>query len=138
VLGVRGADTAENVASGDDAVITLVSCPMPPHSGQGPRLEGTHTLQPMAGSLLAELCGINALRAEFFCSYETNPDYLERWQAAGLRVSARGAQGELRAFELPDHRFFIATLFQPQLSSRYSHPHPLITGFLRACLAMRA
>ena len=38
----------------------------------------------------------------------------------------------MRAFDLPSHRFFLATLFQPQLSSSYDAPHPLIEGFLRA------
>jgi CTP synthase (UTP-ammonia lyase) len=47
-------------------------------------------------------------------------------------VSARGAQGEIRAIESPAHRFFVATLFQPQLSSEPSKPHPIIIEFLRA------
>ena len=70
---------------------------------------------------------------EFFCSLETNPDFVARWQAAGLRVAALGADGEMRALELPSKRFFIATLFQPQLSSSYDQPHPIIMGYLRAC-----
>ena len=28
--------------------------------------------------------------------------------------------------------FFVATLFQPQLSSRPGQPHPVVAGFLRA------
>jgi CTP synthase (UTP-ammonia lyase) len=45
---------------------------------------------------------------------------------------ARGAQGEIGAIESPTHRFFIATLFQPQLSSKPGKPHPVIVEFLRA------
>jgi len=37
--------------------------------------------------------------------------------------------------ELGDKRFFLATLFQPQLSSSYERPHPIVEGFLRASLA---
>jgi CTP synthase (UTP-ammonia lyase) len=51
---------------------------------------------------------------------------------AGFPVVARGAQGEIRAIESPTHRFFIATLFQPQLSSKPGKPHPVIVEFLRA------
>ena len=36
------------------------------------------------------------------------------------------------AIESPKHRFFIATLFQPQLSSKPEKPHPIIVEFLRA------
>jgi len=39
----------------------------------------------------------------------------------------------MRAFELPDHPFFVATLFQPQRSSRSERPHPIVLGFLGAC-----
>jgi CTP synthase (UTP-ammonia lyase) len=45
---------------------------------------------------------------------------------------ARGANGEVRAIESSKHRFFIATLFQPQLSSKAGSPHPIIVEFLRA------
>jgi CTP synthase (UTP-ammonia lyase) len=34
--------------------------------------------------------------------------------------------------ELPDHKFFIATLFVPQMRSRPGLPHPLVTGWLQA------
>jgi len=42
--------------------------------------------------------------------------------------------GEARVLELPDRRFFIATLFVPQLRSSSTSPHPLITAFLRAAM----
>jgi CTP synthase (UTP-ammonia lyase) len=34
--------------------------------------------------------------------------------------------------ELMNHRFFVATLFLPQLSSSPATPHPLIMAYLRA------
>jgi CTP synthase (UTP-ammonia lyase) len=43
-----------------------------------------------------------------------------------------GSKEECRAIESPAHLFFIATLFQPQLSSRHDNPHPLIIAFLKA------
>jgi CTP synthase (UTP-ammonia lyase) len=51
---------------------------------------------------------------------------------AGLPVVARGAHGEIRAIESPAHRFFIATLFQPQLSSTDKNSHPVILAFVQA------
>ena len=42
--------------------------------------------------------------------------------------------GEARVLELPDHRFFVATLFVPQLSSSPGSPHPLIVAYLRAAM----
>ena len=51
---------------------------------------------------------------------------------AGLRPAAFDDRGELRAVELPDHPFFVATLYQPQLSSTDERPHPVIVEFVAA------
>jgi CTP synthase (UTP-ammonia lyase) len=47
------------------------------------------------------------------------------------------AGGEARIVELPDHPFFLATLFVPQTSSAAGHPHPIVAAFARAA-AVRA
>src|SRR5437762_1033200 len=78
------------------------------------------------------ICGSEDDSEQYYCNYGVNEEYEKQFQAAGLRVSARGIQGETRAVELPGHRFFIATLFQPQLSSRPEAPHRFWLAFLRA------
>ncbi|MBV9608038.1 MAG: hypothetical protein JO187_00650, partial [Acidobacteria bacterium] len=75
----------------------------------------------------------------FFCNYELNAEFAPRFAVAGLRPNATSARGEVRGVELPEHPFFIATLFQPQLTSaRTGKPHALIAAYLRATAAMRA
>jgi CTP synthase (UTP-ammonia lyase) len=134
VLGVPDADSAENDPNGKSIVITPVLCAVAPAPGK-PAMMGEGAARPVSGSLLEKLCGGGDLRGEFFCSLEANADYLSCWRDAGLRAAAHGADGEMRALELPANRFFLATLFQPQLSSSYQRPHPIIEGFLRACIA---
>jgi CTP synthase (UTP-ammonia lyase) len=51
---------------------------------------------------------------------------------AGFPVVARGPKGEIRAIESPTHRFYIATLFQPQLSSKPDKPHPVVMAFVQS------
>ena len=36
--------------------------------------------------------------------------------------------------ELPDHPFFLAVQFHPELKSRPNRPHPLFRRFVRAAL----
>ena len=48
------------------------------------------------------------------------------------RGLARGPQGEIRAIESPTHRFYLATLFQPQLASTEKKPHPIVLAFVQA------
>ncbi len=74
---------------------------------------------------------------EYFCNYEVNRQYLRELENAGLRLTAFDENGELRAVELPDHRFFVATLFQPQLSSAEDRPHALIVAYLNASAGSR-
>lgn len=133
VLGIKDADTAESNPDGENVVITPVQCAPPQRTAGGPRLSGEGVARPAAGTLLERITGGSDLRAEYFCSFETNAAFVPLWQEAGLRIAARGADGEMRAFELPQNRFFVATLFQPQLSSSYGRPHPIIDGYLRAC-----
>jgi len=138
VLGLKDADTAENNPASKNVVITPVSCDLPGRVPGGPKMSGEDIVGLTAGSLLADLCRSRELRGEYFCNFETNPEYVPRWEAAGLRVAARGPQNEMRGFDLPAHRFFLATLFQPQLSSTTDQPHPIVLGFLRAGAEFRA
>jgi len=41
-------------------------------------------------------------------------------------------QQQVRAIELVDGRFWLATLFQPELSSPPGRPHPVIAAFVAA------
>jgi CTP synthase (UTP-ammonia lyase) len=135
VLGLPDANTAENDPGGANVVITPVECPVPGRPPGTPRLWGTGVARPVPGTLLARLCGLADLEGEYFCTFETNHAFVPRWEAAGLMVAARGGEGEMRALELAGKRFFLATLFQPQLSSSFDQPHPIVEGFLRACAA---
>jgi len=86
------------------------------------------------GSRLAGIYQSLEASEEYFCNYEVNRKYLPDFARAGLQLTAFDDNGELRAIELPGDRFFIATLFQPQLSSAEDRPHPLIVAYLAACL----
>jgi CTP synthase (UTP-ammonia lyase) len=137
VLGLADADTAENNSGSKNIVITPVACGLPGQSPGSPKMSRTDTVYPAEGTLLGRLCGSGELRGEYFCNFETNPSFVCRWESAGLRVAARGPQNEMRAFELPVKRFFLATLFQPQLASSAEVPHPVVQGYLQACGAFQ-
>jgi CTP synthase (UTP-ammonia lyase) len=84
------------------------------------------------GSYLQSFYTQDTATEEFFCNFEVNPDYEWAAMEAGFPVVARGTKGEIRAIESPTHRFYIATLFQPQLSSKTGKPHPLVLAFVQA------
>ena len=63
---------------------------------------------------------------------ELAPVYRHLAETGGLRVAALDDEGELRAVERDDRRFWLATLFQPELSSPAGRPHPVIAAFVAA------
>ena len=132
MLGIPDADTAENDSGSAHIVIWPVSCEVPNRAPGAPKLSGGgHKIQIERSSLLQAIYGAQESEEEYFCNYEVNPEYEAKLTAAGIVVTARGAVGEIRAVELPGHPFFLATLYQPQLSSTPEHPHPILLAFVR-------
>ena len=77
----------------------------------------------------------NAYRAaesteEYHCSFGLNGRYRRLIESGPLCVSAVDDQQEIRAVELDGHPFFVATLFEPEMSPG---PNPLVTAFVAAC-----
>ena len=135
VLGIADADTAENNSGSKNIVIYPVACAVPNRLGDAPKLSGmVPEIRLRPGSYLQSFYGKDKeiVSEEFFCNFEVNPEYEWATMEAGFPVVARGAQGEIRAIESPAHRFFVATLFQPQLSSTEKKPHPVVLAFLHA------
>ncbi len=72
---------------------------------------------------------------QYYCNFGLNPEYQQLLDQGGLRIVGTDASGEARILELPDHPFFVATLFVPPLSSTETQPHPLLLAFVKAALA---
>jgi CTP synthase (UTP-ammonia lyase) len=135
VLGISDADSAENNSSSKNIIIHPVACAVPDRKADAPKLSGTvPDIRLRPGSYLQSFYGKDkeTVSEELFCNFEVNPEFEWAAMEAGFPVVARGAQGEIRAVESPAHRFYVATLFQPQLSSTEKNPHPLILAFVQA------
>ncbi|MFC5652331.1 hypothetical protein ACFPYJ_25105 [Paenibacillus solisilvae] len=66
----------------------------------------------------------------FRCSYGLDASYAARLNEAGLCIVGSDLFGEPRIVELPSHRFFIGTLYVPQLHSACDQPHCLVDSFM--------
>jgi CTP synthase (UTP-ammonia lyase) len=135
VLNIKDADSAENNSASNNVVIYPVACAVPNHKGNAPKLSGrVAEIRLRPGSYMQSFYGKNqqTVTEEFFCNFEVNPDFEWMTMEAGFPIVARGPQGEIRAIESPTHRFYLATLFQPQLSSTEKKPHPIVLAFVQA------
>lgn len=67
---------------------------------------------------------------QFRCNYGLNTEYQTLIEKSGLKIVGTDNLGEPRIIELPEHKFFIGTLFVPQLSSTPETPHCLVNSFI--------
>jgi len=128
VLGRTAASHAELEPEDDDAVITPLACAL---------VEAGETVHLVPGSQLATAYGRLTADEEYHCRYGLNPAVREAITARGFRVAATGAGGEIRARELSDHPFFVATLFQPERAALRNQVPPLVAAFVRAATEVR-
>ena len=88
------------------------------------------------GTRLAAICGTEPFVGFHWCNYGLAPAFEDVLADAGVVIAARAPDAGVEAIELPDHPFFVATLFQPQVGSLAGDPlHPLIAAFLDAARA---
>lgn len=136
MLGIQNADSAEHRDPTATHVVTAISCAVPQSGPGDPKMVGQNRVSVLPGTRLAEIMGAGAHDEGFFCNYGVNEEFRPRFEAGGLRISALGEEGEIRAMEMPAHPVYVITLFQPQLTSRVTgKAHPLIQALLRAASA---
>ncbi|MEU5219935.1 gamma-glutamyl-gamma-aminobutyrate hydrolase family protein [Streptomyces sp. NPDC020807] len=119
VCGLDRAAHAENdpSAAEEDLVIAPLACSLVGH-------EGKVRLTP--GSLAEESFGAERSTERYHCNFAPAVRHLDTFTAHGLRFTGEDEDGAVRVVELPSHPFFLATLFQPELSGDGSVPHPLV------------
>ena len=67
--------------------------------------------------------------------FEVNNKFRNELTGNGLILSGLSPDSELvEMIELPDHPWFVACQFHPELKSRATKPHPLFRDFVKASL----
>ncbi len=69
---------------------------------------------------------------EFHCNYGFNGDLAGLFHGSDLTFVAHDELGQVRAFRLENHPFYVGTLFQPERRALAGSLHPLVEAFLRA------
>ncbi|HSD03028.1 MAG TPA: gamma-glutamyl-gamma-aminobutyrate hydrolase family protein [Gaiellales bacterium] len=124
VAGLVDAAHAETDPDAGDPVLARLSCSL---------VGEERPVTAVAGTRLAELCGTEPFTGFHWCNYGLAPDREAALVAAGLVVAARAPDAGVEAVELPDHPFYLATLFQPQVGTSVSgRLHPVIGALISA------
>lgn len=128
VAGLGAADHAETNPAGDTLVVTPLTCSLVEQTGQ---------VRFAPGSLIRAAYGRDHAVEGYHCSYGVNAVHRGALERAGLRFTAFGDAGEVRAAELPAtvHPFFVGTLFQPERAALRGETPPLARAFVRAIVS---
>nr|WP_322941314.1 CTP synthase [Pseudomonas sp. s4] len=87
----------------------------------------------LSGSRIAELYGVREISEQYLCRYGLADAFVEPLMAQALKACGHDQAGAVRAIELEDHPFFIATLFQPERAALEGRLPPVVAGLVGAC-----
>ena len=134
MAGLRSAGHTESDPDTETPLLVLASCPIDANPAKGTRLSGKLKMNLIPDTLAYRIYQKRIISESFQCNYELNPEYRERLESHGLKISAISENGGARIIELPANRFFIGTGFLPQLNSKPGKPHPIFTSFLQSVI----
>jgi CTP synthase len=138
VCRIPEAHSAEWDRETSDPVICLMDSQRQVTDLGGTMRLGAFTAKLLAGSRSAEIYGASEISERHRHRYEVNNAYRDPLAEAGMTISGTSPDGNLvEMIELPDHPWFLATQFHPELKSRPGDPHPLFASFIAAALARR-
>ncbi|GBQ86897.1 CTP synthase [Gluconobacter albidus] len=96
---------------------------------------GAYPAKLVPGSRAAEIYGRTEIRERHRHRWEVNAHYKDRLEKTGLRFSGLSPDGVLpEVVEYPDHAWFVAVQYHPELLSKPFDPHPLFAGFIGAAI----
>ncbi len=96
---------------------------------------GASVCQIKKGSHAHKIYGAEMIMERHRHRYEVNNNYIETLENNGLIMCGMNPDLDLvEIIELPDHPFFVASQFHPELKSRVLNVHPLFRDFVKATL----
>jgi len=140
VCGLPGANTEE--VAGAEPIAHPVVCLLPEqkqvkNKGGTMRLGG-YDVSITPHTLAARIFGAATIRRRFRHRLEVNPDYHPLLKEKGMRLSGWHPQRDIvKVIELAGHRYFIASQFHPELTSRLQDPSPMFMGLIQAGISYK-
>jgi CTP synthase (UTP-ammonia lyase) len=124
VLGVSGASHAESDGADDSNVVSALACSL---------MGEERLVSPIPGTRFSALVGDEPFVGMHYCGYAPGPGVAERLVTGGMLIEATAEDAGAEVLELPSNRFFMLSLFQPQIGALAGKPpHPLLREFV-AC-----
>jgi CTP synthase len=135
VLGYEDAHSSEFDKDTGHAVIDLMMEQRQIDELGGTMRLGLYEATLQKGSHAEEAYGKTTIFERHRHRYEFNNEYIRNFEENGLRFTGRNPGRNLvEIIEIPEHKWFVATQFHPELKSRPTDPHPLFRDFIKASM----
>ena len=122
-LNRANAAHAETAPERDDPIVSPLACAL---------IERGEQVRFTSSSRISEAYGAIESYEEYRCAYGLNTAVGLAILSGKLKAVGHNAAGEVRAVELHDHPFFIATLFQSERQALKGRLPPLVKAFIKA------
>ena len=133
VLGYQDVDSAEFNNNTENPVIHIMEDQKNIKKKGGTMRLGSYPCVIKEGSLAHKIYNEIKIEERHRHRFEYNNEYKEELEEAGLICSGVSPDGSLvEIVELPNHPYFIASQFHPELKSRPNRPAPLFVGLINA------
>ncbi len=138
VIGLNDADTTEISPKTPNPVIDIMESQKAKlanmQMGNSMRL-GLYKCKISNGTLAKKIFGKSMISERHRHRWEVNNAYLPKLIKSGMVISGVNPQSNLvEIIELPQHKFFIASQFHPELMSRPLAPHPMFVSFIKSTI----
>ena len=138
VLGMEDANSPEFDQRTRHPVIDLMAEQRGLEDKGGTMRLGLYPCVIQPGTLAARLYQTDRIEERHRHRYEVNNAYRQALEEHGLIMSGLSPDGILvEMAEVRDHPFMIGCQFHPEFLSRPTSPHPLFSGFIKACCQRR-
>ncbi|MBO1263931.1 CTP synthase [Proteiniclasticum sp. SCR006] len=135
VLGYADAHSSEFDKHTSHAVIDLMLEQRQIDELGGTMRLGLYEAKLQKGSHAEEAYGKTVIFERHRHRYEFNNEYIRSFEEKGMRFTGRNPGRNLvEIIEIPEHKWFVATQFHPELKSRPTDPHPLFRDFIKASM----
>ena len=138
VCGLDDSNSSEFAPECGNPVISLMESQQHVKDLGGSMRLGAYPCRLKPGSKAAEIYGVPEISERHRHRYEVSNQYRDLFHEKGMRLSGLSPDGSLvEMIELPDHPYFVACQFHPELKSRPTRPHPLFSAFVAAAAAFK-
>ena len=131
VLGLADAFSTEQKEDAANAIVNIIPECKKTGDAVAPMRLGGKEINIQKGSRAYNIYNEETVSERHRHRYQINKDYVSQFEEAGLKLSGVAADGVAEIIEIPDHKWFVGTQYNPEFKSRPNRAHPLFADFVK-------